>query len=49
LWEFISSGQAAGDMNKHHFDALLAAIDLAKNGTVDFLEFCGFMGNCHDE
>lgn len=48
LWNFISSGKA-GDMDKHDFDALFAAIDLDKNGTVDFLEFCAFMGNCHDE
>lgn len=48
LWEFISTGKA-GDVDKRDFDALFAAIDLDKNGTVDFLEFCAFMGKCHDE
>jgi len=48
LWEFISSGKA-GEMEKHDFDALFAAIDLDKNGTVDFLEYCAFMGKCSEE
>jgi len=48
LWEFISSGKA-GEMDKKDFDALFAAIDLDKSGSVDFLEFCAFMGKCDDE
>eukprot|EP00541_Cyclophora_tenuis_P017445 CAMPEP_0116557396 /NCGR_PEP_ID=MMETSP0397-20121206/9217_1 /TAXON_ID=216820 /ORGANISM="Cyclophora tenuis, Strain ECT3854" /LENGTH=314 /DNA_ID=CAMNT_0004082849 /DNA_START=1 /DNA_END=946 /DNA_ORIENTATION=- len=48
LWDFVSSGKA-GEMEKHDFDALFAAIDLDKNGSVDFLEFCAFMGKCEKE
>jgi hypothetical protein len=48
LWEFVSSGKA-GDMDEHDFNALFNAIDLDKNGLVDFLEFCAFMGKCDDE
>lgn len=48
LWEFVSSGKA-GEMDQKDFDALFAAIDLDKNGTVDFLEFCAFMGKCDNE
>jgi len=48
LWEFISSGKA-GEMDQRDFDALFAAMDLDKSGSVDFLEFCAFMGKCHDE
>lgn len=48
LWDFVSSGKA-GEMDRNDFDALFAAIDLDKNGTVDFLEFCAFMGQCDDE
>jgi len=48
LWEFISSGKA-GEMEQRDFDALFAAMDLDKSGSVDFLEFCAFMGKCHDE
>eukprot|EP00540_Astrosyne_radiata_P022821 CAMPEP_0116832214 /NCGR_PEP_ID=MMETSP0418-20121206/5770_1 /TAXON_ID=1158023 /ORGANISM="Astrosyne radiata, Strain 13vi08-1A" /LENGTH=161 /DNA_ID=CAMNT_0004461555 /DNA_START=329 /DNA_END=814 /DNA_ORIENTATION=+ len=48
LWGFISSGKA-GEMDQKDFDALFAAVDLDKNGTVDFLEFCAFMGKCDEE
>jgi hypothetical protein len=48
LWTFLSSGKA-GDLSELDFNALFAAIDLDGNGTVDFLEFCTFMGKCSDE
>jgi len=48
LWDFMSS-RKAGELDKKDFDALFAAIDLDKNGTVDFLEFCAFMGKCDQE
>mmetsp|Transcript_22800 Transcript_22800/g.52763 ORF Transcript_22800/g.52763 Transcript_22800/m.52763 type:complete len:332 (+) Transcript_22800:322-1317(+) len=48
LWEFIASGKA-GEMDQKDFDALFAAIDLDRNGEVDFVEFCAFMGKCEDE
>ena len=48
LWQFLSDGKA-GEMSRNDFDALFAAMDLDKNGSVDFLEFCAFMGQCHDE
>jgi hypothetical protein len=48
LWAFLSTG-AAGELNQSDFNALFAAIDTDKSGYVDFLEFCTFMGNCHEE
>jgi hypothetical protein len=48
LWEFLSSGKA-GELNQSDFNALFAAIDTDKSGHVDFLEFCTFMGQCHEE
>lgn len=48
LWEFLSTGKA-GDINTSDFNALFAAIDTDRSGTVDFVEFCSFMGQCHDE
>lgn len=48
LWEFISSGKA-GEISKGDFNALFAAIDADGDGQVDFLAFCAFMGQCHDE
>jgi hypothetical protein len=45
LWTFVSSGKA-GDMNINDFDALFAAMDIDKNGKVDFMEFCAFMSLC---
>ena len=36
LWAFVCSGKA-GDLSRKDFDALFAAIDLNKNGEVDFL------------
>jgi hypothetical protein len=48
LWTFLSTGKA-GDLSESDFNALFAAIDLDQSGTVDFLEFCTFMGKCSDE
>jgi hypothetical protein len=48
LWNFLSTGKA-GDISESDFNSLFAAIDLDNNGTVDFLEFCTFMGQCSDE
>jgi len=48
LWEFIASGKA-GEMDQKDFDALFAAIDLDRNGEVDFVEFCAFLGQCDNE
>jgi hypothetical protein len=39
----------AGDLSESDFNSLFAAIDLDHSGTVDFLEFCTFMGKCSDE
>ena len=43
LWEFISSGKA-GEISQSDFNALFAAIDTDRDGQVDFLAFCTFMG-----
>jgi hypothetical protein len=48
LWTFMSSGKA-GELSESDFNALFSAIDLDQSGTVDFLEFCTFMGKCSDE
>jgi hypothetical protein len=48
MWEFVSSGKA-GEMSESDFNTLWASIDIDKNGTVDFLEFCSFMGQCNDD
>ena len=48
LWEFLSDGKA-GEIHQKDFDALFAAIDLDSSGSVDFLEFCAFMGKCDQE
>ena len=48
LWDFIVSGEA-GDMTRSDFEALFEAMDEDGNGTVDFLEFCAFLGGCADE
>jgi hypothetical protein len=48
LWEFVSCGKA-GEMDQRDFNALFNAIDLDKNGSVDFLEFCAFMGQVDDD
>jgi hypothetical protein len=48
LWNFMSTG-LAGELSESDCNALFAAIDLDQSGTVDFLEFCTFMGKCSDE
>jgi len=48
LWEFLSSGKA-GELSNKDFNALFAAMDADKSGYVDFLEFCSFLGQCHEE
>jgi len=48
LWDFLSSGKA-GSINKSDFEALWNAMDLDESGDVNFLEYCAFMANCHDE
>jgi hypothetical protein len=44
----MKSGKA-GVMNDSEFNALFVSLDTDKSGTVDFLEFCSFMGNCNEE
>jgi hypothetical protein len=44
----LSTGKA-GDISESDVDALFAAMDLDSSGTVNFVEFCTFMGQCHDE
>jgi hypothetical protein len=48
LWTFLESGKA-GELSESDFNALFSAIDLDGNGTVDFLEYCTFMGKCSGE
>lgn len=48
LWKFLSTGKA-GNISESDFKALWAAIDIDESGKVDFLEFCTFLGKCHDE
>jgi hypothetical protein len=48
LWSFLSTGKA-GNIEESAFNALFAAMDLNGSGAVDFLEFCAFMGQCHDD
>jgi hypothetical protein len=48
LWDFLSNGKA-GDISESDVDALFAAMDLSSSGTVNFVEFCTFMGQCHGE
>lgn len=48
MWDFVSSGKA-GDFSQGDFDALFASIDLDKTGSVNFLEFCTFLGDCHED
>ena len=45
---FLNSGKC-GEIAEHDFEALWAVLDADGNGTVDFLEFCAFMGQCHDD
>jgi hypothetical protein len=48
LWDFLSTGKA-GDISESDVDALFAAMDLDSSGTVNFVEICTFMGQCHGE
>ena len=48
LWTFLSTGKA-GSIGRSDFDALWAVMDADDSGSVDFLEFCCFLGDCHDE
>jgi hypothetical protein len=48
LWDFLSTGKA-GDISESDVNALFAAMDLNSSGTVNFVEFCTFMGQCQDE
>eukprot|EP00978_Attheya_sp_CCMP212_P014244 scaffold36212_cov53-Attheya_sp.AAC.2 len=48
LWAFMSSGKA-GTMSEKDFGALFNALDIDKNGQVDFLEFCHFLTVCGQE
>lgn len=45
LWTFVSSGKG-GDMTKSDFEALFAAMDIDRDGKVNFLEFCNFLSLC---
>ena len=46
--EFLDSGKA-GEIGDSDFEALWAILDADKSGKVDFLEFCAFMAQCHEE
>lgn len=46
LWTFMTSGKLGGEITRSDFDALFKAIDEDGNGTVDFTEFCRFLGRC---
>jgi hypothetical protein len=48
LWEFLQTGKA-GELSESDFNALFAAMDSGHDGTVDFLEFCSFLAQCHEE
>jgi hypothetical protein len=46
--EFLQSG-VVGYITESDFGALWSAIDTDHSGYVDFLEFCAFLAQCHDE
>lgn len=46
--DFLNSGKA-GEISDSDFEALWAVLDADKSGAVDFLEFCAFMGKCHED
>lgn len=48
LWSFLATGKA-GTIDKHDFEALFTVMDSDESGTIDFLEFCAFLADCHDE
>jgi len=48
LWEFLNTGKA-GEINERDFNALFTCMDTTDSGSVDFLEFCAFLADCHDE
>lgn len=48
LWTFMSTGED-GEMNEFDFNALFAAMDLNNSGTVNYLEYCAFVGKCSGE
>mmetsp|Transcript_10713 Transcript_10713/g.24045 ORF Transcript_10713/g.24045 Transcript_10713/m.24045 type:complete len:291 (+) Transcript_10713:605-1477(+) len=48
LWEFLNSGKA-GEIKEHDFEALWAVMHHDESNSVDFLEFCAYMAQCHDE
>ena len=45
--EFLQSGKV-GYITESDFGALWVAIDIDHSGYVDFLEYCAFLGQCHD-
>lgn len=47
LRQFLLSG-ALGDINEKDFEALWAVMDADSSGDVDFLEFCTYLGHCHE-
>lgn len=48
MLDFLNSGKC-GDIGESDFEALWAVLDADKSGTVDFLEFCAFMSQCHED
>lgn len=47
LWSFLSSGKS-GEIKERDFEALWTVMDADDTGSVNFLEFCAFLANCHD-
>ena len=48
LWNFLNTGKV-GRIAASDFEALWSVVDTDNSGKVYFLEFCAFMGQCHDE
>jgi len=48
LWNFIST-EKAGHFSKKDFESLFSAMDVDKDGSINFLEFCSFMTSCQSE
>eukprot|EP00581_Thalassiosira_minuscula_P030485 CAMPEP_0183762978 /NCGR_PEP_ID=MMETSP0739-20130205/9396_1 /TAXON_ID=385413 /ORGANISM="Thalassiosira miniscula, Strain CCMP1093" /LENGTH=540 /DNA_ID=CAMNT_0026001317 /DNA_START=32 /DNA_END=1654 /DNA_ORIENTATION=+ len=47
LKEFLDTGKL-GEINDKDFETLWSVMDADGSGDVDFLEFCTYLGNCHE-